>query len=136
MEAEQDGEASNKREQSDIPVNMIRITVSGKERHYIGRAMELLSGNKHETVFLAAMGSGINKCIAVAEILKRRVAGLHQWNQIKSIHVEKQPGSMRPVSHMTITLSLSHDALEQSDILGYQPPLSPDMMVMDDLNEG
>ena len=35
---------------------------------------------------------------------------------------QKQVGS-RPVSHMTITLSLSPDALEQSDVLGYQPPL-------------
>ena len=35
---------------------------------------------------------------------------------------QKQVGS-RPVSHMTITLSLSAEAMEQSDILGYQPPL-------------
>jgi hypothetical protein len=35
---------------------------------------------------------------------------------------QKQVGS-RPVSHMTITLSLAPDALEQSDVLGYQPPL-------------
>jgi DNA-binding protein len=39
-------------------------------------------------VVLTAMGSVINKCITVAEILKRRVAGLHQWNQIKSIVLE------------------------------------------------
>lgn len=37
---------------------------------------------------LTAMGSVINKCITVAEILKRQVAGLHQWNQIKSIMLE------------------------------------------------
>ena len=37
---------------------------------------------------LSAMGSGINKCIAVAEILKRRVAGLHQWNHIQSVLLE------------------------------------------------
>jgi len=42
----------------------------------------------HSTVVLTAMGSVINKCITVAEILKRRVAGLHQWNQIKSIVLE------------------------------------------------
>ena len=34
------------------------------------------------------MGSAINKCITVAEILKRRVAGLHQWNQIQSVMLE------------------------------------------------
>ena len=127
---------------------------------------------------LTAMGSVINKCITVAEILKRRVAGLHQWNQIKSIMLEvllpcshaldvraartallapflcpgaagpggpppgrerrpaltrdlhmwqKQVGS-RPVSHMTITLSLAPDALEQSDVFGYQPPLPLDLV--------
>ncbi len=45
----------------------------------------------HSTVVLTAMGSVINKCITVAEILKRRVAGLHQWNQIKSIVLEVLP---------------------------------------------
>ena len=44
---------------------------------------------------LTAMGSVINKCITVAEILKRRVAGLHQWNQIKSIMLEV----LLPCSH-------------------------------------
>ena len=34
---------------------------------------------------------------------------------------QKQVGS-RPVSHLTITLSLSAEAMEQSDVLGYQPP--------------
>ena len=51
----------------------------------------------HSTVVLTAMGSVINKCITVAEILKRRVAGLHQWNQIKSIVLEvlDAPGCWR-----------------------------------------
>lgn len=44
---------------------------------------------------LTAMGSVINKCITVAEILKRQVAGLHQWNQIKSIMLEV----LLPCSH-------------------------------------
>lgn len=40
---------------------------------------------------------------------------------------QKKVGS-RPVSHMTITLSLASDALEQSDVLGYQPPLPLDLV--------
>ena len=125
----------------------IRITSSGKERFYIGRALDMLleqgagawplanlrsrdrtpastytpqpqceqtrtraqtcthtsrapvckrltvvgevgSGAGQSTVVLTAMGSAINKCITVAEILKRRVAGLHQWNQIQSVMLE------------------------------------------------
>jgi len=45
-------------------------------------------GAGQSTVVLTAVGSVINKCITVAEILKRRVAGLHQWNQIKSVVLE------------------------------------------------
>lgn len=41
------------------------------------------------------MGSVINKCITVAEILKRRVAGLHQWNQIQSVLLEVSPALSR-----------------------------------------
>lgn len=55
-----------------------RLTVAG----------EVGSGAGQSTVVLTAMGSAINKCITVAEILKRRVAGLHQWNQIQSVMLE------------------------------------------------
>ena len=44
------------------------------------------------------MGAGINKCITVAEILKRRIVGLHQWNQIKSIVLEVVPPQHLPDS--------------------------------------
>ncbi len=47
-------------------------------------------------------------------------ASIH--STLTSTGCQKQVGS-RPVSHMIITLSLSAEAMEQSDVLGYQPPL-------------
>ena len=47
-----------------------------------------MQAGPERTVILSAMGSGINKCITVAEILKRRVVGLHQWNHVESVLLE------------------------------------------------
>ncbi len=66
----------------------IRITSSGKEKNYIGYALKILGDKSCETIILSGMGSAITKTISIAEILKRKVPGLHQWTRIESHEVE------------------------------------------------
>ncbi|KAJ1470715.1 hypothetical protein T484DRAFT_1846783 [Baffinella frigidus] len=68
----------------ELQEHEIRVTGPGKERHYISYALSLLEDKEKPFIVLSAMGTAINKSIAVAEIVKLRVPGLHQWNTIQA----------------------------------------------------
>lgn len=48
----------------------------------------MFNERKYTNVTLSAMGQGINKVATIAEIVKHRVKGLHQLNQIKTMTFE------------------------------------------------
>jgi DNA-binding protein Alba len=103
--------------------NEMRITSTGKTRSYITYATNLFAEKKYEHVVLKAMGRAIHKTVTIAEIIKRRVAGLHQLTEIDSNKItDNKDGKeiKRNVSAITITLSLKQ--LDAKHI-GYQPPI-------------
>jgi hypothetical protein len=135
--------------------NEVRITQQGKVRAYISYASGLLavssisSGTvcrgggclvltpeaawqqeKERAVVLKAMGHAISKAVTVAEVLKHRVAGLHQLTQLSSIEtvdvfepLEEGLDRVESKRHIPgICIRLSLDPLDESDP-GYQAPL-------------
>ena len=134
---------------NEIQKNEIRITAQGRSRNYISYAVGLLDptllqkeekdvqtpSEPFDTVVLKAMGKAIQKAVTIAEVLKRRVAGLHQITSIESQEIEdqyepKEEGmdvvtKKRTVS--SIVIKLSKKALDTSD-LGYQPPIPADQV--------
>ena len=86
-----------------------------------------------DTIILKALGQAINKTVAVAEIVKRRVLGLQQNTGISSVEIvdtwepiEEGLNTIetpRQVSMVTITLS--RNQLDPSSP-GYQPPVGDD----------
>lgn len=103
--------------------NEMRITSTGKTRSYITYATNLFAEKKYEHVVLKAMGRAIHKTVTIAEIIKRRVAGLHQLTEIDSNKItDNKDGKeiKRNVSAITITLSLKQ---LDSKHIGYQPPI-------------
>ncbi|VAI03537.1 unnamed protein product [Triticum turgidum subsp. durum] len=75
------------RNETPIRENEIRITALGRMRNYIGYGMSLLEENGHDEITIKAMGRAINKTVMVAELIKRRVAGLHQNTSIESVGI-------------------------------------------------
>lgn len=75
------------RNETPIRENEIRITALGRMRNYIGYGMSLLEENGHDEIIIKAMGRAINKTVMVAELIKRRVAGLHQNTSIESVGI-------------------------------------------------
>jgi ribonuclease P/MRP protein subunit RPP25 len=77
-------------------------------------------------VFIRATGSAINKAVTVAEIVKRRVANIHQITEIDSVPMPVDlkggldGGGTRIMSSVSIHLST---ACLDTAKLGYQPPL-------------
>ncbi|TVU26704.1 hypothetical protein EJB05_29260, partial [Eragrostis curvula] len=118
------------RNETPISQNEIRITTQGRMRNYISYGMSLLEENGHDDISIKAMGRAINKTVMVVELIKRRVAGLHQNTSTESVDITDtweplEEGLLplettRHVSMITITLSK-----EQLDISspGYQPPI-------------
>jgi len=119
-----------------IKQNEIRVTTQGKMRRYISYATNLFQDNKEcDEITLKAMGKAINKTVAIAEIIKRRIPNLHQYTEIntaeiKETHVPNEEGLevVEITRHVSsILISLSTRTLD-IDAIGYQPPI-PDTEV-------
>ena len=73
--------------ESDIQENEIRITAQGKMRNYISYATNLLNHPENKEIILKAMGRAISRTVTIAEIIKRRIVGLHQITRIDSTDI-------------------------------------------------
>jgi len=123
-----------KAETTEIKENEIRITTQGKMRSIIAYATNLFQKGAKE-ITLKAMGLAINKTVTIAEIIKRRINGLHQNTIIDSTDIVEiwepleegleKVETTRRVSSIQIVLST--EALDVN-APGYQPPLSEDQI--------
>nr|XP_025671674.1 ribonuclease P protein subunit p25-like protein [Arachis hypogaea] len=121
--------------ESPINDNDIRITTQGRMRNYITYATTLLQEKGSEEISLKAMGKAINKTVMIAELIKRRIIGLHQNTQIGSTDItdtwEPLEEGLLPLEttrHVSmITITLSKKELDTSS-MGYQPPLPADQV--------
>ncbi|CAI0555064.1 unnamed protein product [Linum tenue] len=73
--------------ETPINENEIRITTQGRMRNYISYATALLQEKGSSEIVLKAMGRAINKTVMIAEIIKRRIVGLHQITGIGSTDI-------------------------------------------------
>jgi len=118
-----------------IEENEIRITTSGKPRSFISYATNLFKDKEAEVVVLKAMGRAITKTVMIAEIIKRRIPGLHQITVIDSTDIvdtweplEEGLDVIETTKHVSsIIITLSTAPLDSSQP-GYQSPL-PDEQV-------
>jgi len=118
---------------SNIQPNEIRITALGRRKNYISYALNLLNeDNEHaeSIIFLKAMGRAITKTVAICEIIKRRISGLHQLTELDSSEIvdiweplEEGLQLVKVVRRVSsITISLSKNELDVN-AAGYQPPI-------------
>ncbi|XP_038994630.1 H/ACA ribonucleoprotein complex subunit GAR1-like isoform X1 [Hibiscus syriacus] len=122
---------------AEIPINEneIRITTQGRMRNYITYATTLLQEKSSSEIVLKAMGRAINKTVLIAELIKRRIADLHQNTSIGSTDIidmweplEEGLLPLKTTRHVSmITITLSKKELDVSSV-GYQPPLSADQV--------
>ncbi|OIW20366.1 hypothetical protein TanjilG_09526 [Lupinus angustifolius] len=101
--------------ENPIKENEIRVTTQGRMRNYITYATTLLHERGSDEIVLKAMGRAINKTVVIAELIKRRIIGLHQNTVIGSTDITDtweplEEGLLplettRHVSMITITLS-------------------------------
>ncbi|KAL6315475.1 hypothetical protein AAG906_000768 [Vitis piasezkii] len=123
------------RPETPINENEIRITAQGRMRNYITYATTLLQDKGSDEIALKAMGRAINKTVMIAELIKRRIAGLHQNTSIGSTDItdmwEPLEEGLLPLEttrHVSvIAITLSKKELDISST-GYQPPIPADQV--------
>ncbi|XP_077249487.1 uncharacterized protein LOC143889171 isoform X2 [Tasmannia lanceolata] len=118
------------RPETTINENEIRITTQGLIRNYISYATTLLQEKQVREIILKAMGQAINKTVAIAEIIKKRIPGLHQDTTTSSISItdvwepiEEGLVPLEMTRHVSM-ISISLSTREQNkNSPGYQAPL-------------
>lgn len=126
------------KEKGQGPENLIRVTAQRGQRSYISYAIALLNGEegkaKQDTIKVSGMGAAIFNAVNIAEIVKRRVKGLHQITEISSETVKDSYEGIESKKTMdverkvaTVLITLSTKALDKKNI-GYQAPLPEDQV--------
>ncbi|GAB4847700.1 hypothetical protein Ancab_026762 [Ancistrocladus abbreviatus] len=121
--------------ETPINENEIRITTQGRMRNYITYATTLLQQKGSNEIVLKAMGRAINKTVMIAELVKRRIVGLHENTSIGSMDItdiweplEEGLLPLETIRHVSIiTITLSKKELDKSST-GYQPPIPADLV--------
>ncbi|CAM9582367.1 unnamed protein product, partial [Phaeothamnion confervicola] len=110
--------------------NCVRITQATKTRNYISYCVCQFLDRNVERLELKACGRAINKTVTIAEILKRRVPGLHQITELSTVDVvevyaplEEGLDHIENTRHVScLAVTLSRAPLDPSHV-GYQAPL-------------
>jgi DNA-binding protein len=105
------------------PANEIRVVANRDLTFYVRYGLKLFK-QEERTLVLKGVGSATSRSLHIAEILKRRIGGLHQVNSIYTLDAkDKREGAAsdatRHISVLEIVLSL--DELDKDDP-GYQEP--------------
>ncbi|XP_061078537.1 ribonuclease P protein subunit p25-like protein [Conger conger] len=114
-------------------VLQMRVKEGSKIRNLMGFAMARVQGEgAARQVVFAGSGRAVTKTITCAEIMKRKVPGLHQLTKLHYTALQEVWESQEgPASEMTvhrtvpsISILLSKDPLDPCEP-GYQPPADP-----------
>jgi len=63
------------------------VTSKGQIKKYLGYALRVLTKTDHKNLNIRATGNAIVKALILIEIVKRRIGGLHQVNEITSTEI-------------------------------------------------
>uniref|UniRef100_A0A8C9QVE5 Ribonuclease P and MRP subunit p25 n=1 Tax=Scleropages formosus TaxID=113540 RepID=A0A8C9QVE5_SCLFO len=115
----------------------MRVKEGSKIRNLMGFAMARMQGEGAEQsglrqVVFVGSGRAVTKTITCAEILKRRLGGLHQltkvrYKSVREVWENREGGTPEVTVHRTvpaISILLSKDPLDPQEP-GYQPPEAP-----------
>ena len=77
-------------ERDAVPDGIIRVNRNIQARVFIDQVLEEFNTKNKDTVTLSSLGEAITKSVTIAEIVKHRVAGLHQINEISTIVIDDE----------------------------------------------
>lgn len=120
------------REKNPVKEDEIRITSSGRLPNYLVYALKVLQAEEQSSLTIKATGNAIAKAVTLAELVKRRIVGVHQVTKCGSTTItdEYEPVEQgldkvkqnRTVSFIEIIIGKKESDVDKNDP-GYQPPI-------------
>eukprot|EP00755_Sulcionema_specki_P006641 Sspe_Gene.36002::Locus_17433_Transcript_1_1_Confidence_1.000_Length_1667::g.36002::m.36002 len=128
-------------EKEEWPENEFRVSRTTVIGSVISQILDVLKGRngkeKQTSVIIKARGDVIDRAVRIAEVVKRRVKGLHQISKIESTQVVEKYEPKNEADGLEkievkrnipgLHICLSTDTLDTSHE-GYQPPLPDDQV--------
>uniref|UniRef100_A0A5F4VU08 Ribonuclease P protein subunit p25-like protein n=1 Tax=Callithrix jacchus TaxID=9483 RepID=A0A5F4VU08_CALJA len=112
----------------------MRVRDGSKIRNLLGLALGRLEGGSARHVVFSGSGRAAGKAVSCAEIVKRRVPGLHQLTKLRFLQTEDSWVPTSPDTGLdpltvrrhvpAVWVLLSRDPLDPNEC-GYQPPGAP-----------
>jgi ribonucleases P/MRP protein subunit RPP25 len=121
-------------EREAVPDGIIRVNRTIQARNFIDHVLDEFNNKGKDSVTLSSLGQAITKAVTIAEIVKHRVAGLHQVNEINTIVIDDEYEPLEEekeqLDKMTVSrkltclqITLSKTAPKDTSVAGYQPPI-------------
>ena len=112
------------------PNNEIKISELTDVHETIDFIMELFTKKNYETIIISGLNKAIKKVVLITEIIKSKIPGLHQLNEINSIYKQNNSGINNEINNenamprMSIKLTFVEPSQEEKNNMGYQRPLN------------
>jgi ribonuclease P/MRP protein subunit RPP25 len=115
-----------------LPDNEIRVRKDNAIGKYLRRANDIFSGKVQgfDTVVIKGVANAMENAVKLAELIKHRVGGLYQLNEIKTIEITDEFEPLEEgLDYLTfsrnstmLSITLSKTELDNRNI-GYQDPI-------------
>ena len=113
------------------PNNEIKISELTDVHETIDFIMELFTKKNYQTIIISGLNKAIKKVVLITEIIKSKIPGLHQLNEINSIYKQSNDGDINneinnenAMPRMSIKLTFIEPTEEEKNNMGYQRPLN------------
>ena len=121
------------------PNNEIKISENTDVHETIDFIMNLFTIKNYETIIISGLNNAIKKVVLIAEIIKIKIPGLHQLNEINCLNkinnneikysnnseIESNVISDdKMIPRLSIKLTFIEPSKEEKENLGYQKPLN------------
>lgn len=72
-------------ERDQVVDDVIRVNRKSPASTFVDQIIARFNEQKAKEVVLSSLGAAISKTITIAEVIKHRIPGVHQFNEIKTI---------------------------------------------------
>ena len=121
------------------PNNEIKISENTDVHETIDFIMNLFTNKNYDTIIISGLNKAIKKVVLIAEIIKTKIPGLHQLNEMNCLNKLTNQfnydnnedfkennilNNEKIIPRLSIKLTFIEPSLEEKEKIGYQKPLN------------
>ena len=118
------------------PNNEIKISENTDVHEAIDFILNLFLNKNYETIIISGLNNAIKKVVLITEIVKSKIPGLHQLNEINclkknineinsnDVNFDTNLNNEKMLPRLSIKLTFIEPSDEEKEKMGYQKPLN------------